>query len=74
VVSLVFGNGSNESKMPNAKQKNRILKKSFRSKVAFRLAGICFLGCLTGYLFFDSPYWMAGLWTALGTAALFMKQ
>jgi two-component system, NtrC family, nitrogen regulation sensor histidine kinase NtrY len=73
VVSLVPGNGSNQSKMPNAKQKNRILKKSFRSKVAFRLAGICFLGCLTGYLFFDSPYWMAGLWTALGTAALFYE-
>lgn len=59
--------------MSNSKQKGRILKKSFRSKVAFRLAGICGLGCLTGYLFFDSPYWMAGMWTALGTAALFYE-
>jgi nitrogen fixation/metabolism regulation signal transduction histidine kinase len=54
------------------KPKN-LLRKTFRTKVAFRLAGICFLGCLTGYLIFDSPYWMAGLWTALGTGALFYE-
>jgi two-component system, NtrC family, nitrogen regulation sensor histidine kinase NtrY len=59
--------------MSNTNQKSRLLKKSFRTKVAIRLAGICVLGCLTGYLFFDSPYWMAGLWTALGTAALFYE-
>lgn len=65
--------GGKRSAMGNAHQNGRILKKSFRSKVAFRLAGICFLGCLTGFLFFDSPYWMAGIWTALGTAALFYE-
>jgi nitrogen fixation/metabolism regulation signal transduction histidine kinase len=66
-------NGSGNSAVRGSNQENRILKKSFRSKVAFRLAGICFLGCLTGFLFFDSPYWMAGIWTALGTAALFYE-
>jgi two-component system, NtrC family, nitrogen regulation sensor histidine kinase NtrY len=35
--------------------------------------GICFTGCLTGYLFFNSPYWMAGIWTALATVALFYE-
>lgn len=35
--------------------------------------GICFFGCLTGFLFFDSPYWMAGIWTAITTAALFYE-
>jgi len=49
------------------------IKKSFRPKIAWRLAGICFFGCLTGFLFFDSPYWMAGIWTALATAALFYE-
>ncbi len=52
---------------------NTIIKKSFRPKVALRLAGICFFGCLTGFLFFDSPYWMAGIWTALATAAMFYE-
>jgi len=54
------------------KPKN-LLRKTFRTKVAFRLGGTCILGCLTGYLIFDSPYWMAGMWTALGTAALFYE-
>ena len=45
----------------------------FRPKVAIRLIGICFFGCLTGFLIFDSPYWMAGIWTALTTAALFYE-
>ena len=40
-------------------------------KVALWLVGICFFGCLTGFLIFDSPYWMAGLWTALITIGLF---
>ena len=35
--------------------------------------GICFTGCLTGYLCFNSPYWMAGIWTALATVALFYE-
>lgn len=49
------------------------IKKVFRPRVAIRLVGICFTGCLTGYLFFSSPYWMAGIWTALATAALFYE-
>lgn len=47
--------------------------KSFTFKVAARLIGICFLGCLTGFLLFDSPYWMAAIWAALGTGALFYE-
>lgn len=49
------------------------LTKSFRFKVAVRLVGICFLGCVTGFLLFDSPYWMASMWTGLLTAALFYE-
>jgi two-component system nitrogen regulation sensor histidine kinase NtrY len=49
------------------------VKKILRPKVAIRLLGICFFGCLTGYLIFDSPFWMAGIWTALITAALFYE-
>jgi two-component system nitrogen regulation sensor histidine kinase NtrY len=49
------------------------LKKILRPKVAIRLLGICFFGCLTAYLIFDSPFWMAGIWTALITAALFYE-
>ncbi len=49
------------------------IKRSFRPKVAIRLIGICFLGCLTGFLMFDSPYWMASIWTALATVALFYE-
>lgn len=49
------------------------IKKILRPKVAFRLLGICLFGCLTGYLFFDSPYWMAGIWTGLITVGLFYE-
>jgi len=49
------------------------LTKSFSFKVAVRLAGICFFGCATGFLLFDSPYWMASIWTGLATAALFYE-
>jgi len=49
------------------------IKKLLRPKVAIRLVGICFFGCLTGFIFFNSPYWMAGIWTALFTAALFYE-
>jgi two-component system, NtrC family, nitrogen regulation sensor histidine kinase NtrY len=49
------------------------LKKILRPKVALRQFGICFFGCLTGYLIFDSPYWMSGIWTGLITAALFYE-
>ena len=62
-----------KSKMSVPLKPKNLLRKTFRTKVALRLAGICFLGCLTGYLVFDSPYWMAGMWTALGTAALFYE-
>jgi len=50
-----------------------VLRKSFQLKVALRLLGICLFGCLTGFLTFDSPYWMAGIWTALMTAGLFYE-
>ena len=49
------------------------IKKILRPKLVMRLTGTCFFGCLTGYLIFDSPYWMAGIWTALATAALFYE-
>jgi len=49
------------------------IKKTFRPKVAFRLIGICLLGSLTIFLVFSSPYWMAGIWTAIATAALFYE-
>ena len=49
------------------------IKKIFRPKIATRLLGICVAGCLTGYLIFNSPYWMAGIWTALATVALFYE-
>ena len=52
---------------------SNVLRKSFRLKVALRLLGICLFGCLTGFLIFDSPYWMAGIWTALITAGLFYE-
>jgi len=41
--------------------------------VALRLLGICFFGCLTGFLVFNSPYWMAGIWTSLITFGLFIE-
>lgn len=51
----------------------RQLPKTLRATIALRLLGICVLGCLTGYLIFDTPYWMAGMWTALATAMLFYE-
>lgn len=50
-----------------------LIQKSFRFKVTLRLLGICFFGCATGFLIFDSPFWMAGIWTALITAGLFYE-
>jgi two-component system, NtrC family, nitrogen regulation sensor histidine kinase NtrY len=44
-----------------------------RPKLILRLLGICLLGCLTGFLIFDSPYWMAGIWTGLATTGLFYE-
>jgi two-component system, NtrC family, nitrogen regulation sensor histidine kinase NtrY len=52
---------------------NSVLQKSFQAKVAMRLLGICLFGCLTGFLIFDSPFWMAGIWTALITTGLFYE-
>jgi nitrogen fixation/metabolism regulation signal transduction histidine kinase len=49
------------------------IRKTLRPKVAVRLVGICFFGCLTGYLIFDSPYWLSGIWTALITVGLFYE-
>jgi nitrogen fixation/metabolism regulation signal transduction histidine kinase len=50
---------------------NTPLRSVLQPKVAIRILGICILGCLTGFLIFDSPYWLAGIWTAAGTALLF---
>src|SRR5205085_12057831 len=44
-----------------------------QTKVALRLIGICFFGCLTGFLMFSSPYWLAGIWTAVITICLFYE-
>lgn len=52
---------------------NSVLRKSFRLKVALRLLGICLFGCVTGFLIFDSPFWMAGIWTGMITAGLFYE-
>jgi len=49
------------------------LRKRLQLRVALRLFAICFFGCVTGFLFFDSPYWMAGIWTTLITVALFFE-
>lgn len=47
------------------------ISRQLQRKVALRLVGICLFGCLTGYLIFNSPYWMAGIWTSLITVGLF---
>ena len=52
---------------------NSGLRKRLQVRVAIRLFGICCFGCVTGFLFFDSPYWMAGIWTSLITVALFLE-
>jgi two-component system, NtrC family, nitrogen regulation sensor histidine kinase NtrY len=49
------------------------VRKRLRFRVAIRLLGICFFGCLTGFLVFDSSYWMAGIWTSLITIGLFVE-
>jgi two-component system, NtrC family, nitrogen regulation sensor histidine kinase NtrY len=49
------------------------LRKAFRPKIVLRILGVCFLGCLTGFLIFDSPYWMAGIWTGLACAAMLFE-
>lgn len=48
------------------------LRRKLQGKVAVRLLSICFFGCATGFLVFNSPYWMAGIWTALITIGLFI--
>ncbi|HLF33792.1 MAG TPA: ATP-binding protein [Cyclobacteriaceae bacterium] len=45
----------------------------FRPRIAIRLLAICIAGSLTGFLIFNSPYWLAGLWTALLTGILFYE-
>ena len=49
------------------------IRRRLQTRVALRLFGICLFGCLTGFLIFDSPYWMAGIWTALITVILFLE-
>jgi two-component system nitrogen regulation sensor histidine kinase NtrY len=49
------------------------IRRKLQTKVALRLIGICFFGCLTGFLVFNSPYWLAGIWTAVITIGLFYE-
>lgn len=49
------------------------IRRRLQVRVAVRLLAICISGCLTGYLIFNSPYWMAGIWTALITIGLFVE-
>jgi two-component system, NtrC family, nitrogen regulation sensor histidine kinase NtrY len=70
------GDGRHVWTVPGAMQRksmSRPLKKILRPRIAIRLFGICILGCLTGFLIFDTPYWLAGIWTALATAGLFYE-
>jgi two-component system, NtrC family, nitrogen regulation sensor histidine kinase NtrY len=43
----------------------------FHINTFVRLLLTCLLACVTIYLVFDSPYWLAGFWTALGCIAMF---
>lgn len=61
-----------EDRVTNAAVR-RPLKKVLRPRIAIRLVTVCFLGCLTGFLLFDTPYWMAAVWTGLGTVAFFYE-
>lgn len=56
----------------NTETRDRPLRRKLREKIAWRLVVICFFGCLTGYLFVDSSYWLAGIWTLLITFFLFV--
>lgn len=49
---------------------NATIKSSLKLRVTVYLIGICVLGCLTGFLIFDTPYWMTAIWTALAAVAL----
>jgi two-component system, NtrC family, nitrogen regulation sensor histidine kinase NtrY len=64
---------ASQIKVSRTRKKAKPFRKVLRPKIALRLVGICFFGCLTGFLVFDSPYWMAGIWTALATAGLFYE-
>jgi len=48
-------------------------RRRLQANVALRLLAICFFGCLTGFLFMNSSYWMAGIWTSLFTVGLFYE-
>ena len=48
-------------------------KQILRPKLIVRLLLICLGGYLTAFLFFDSPYWLSGIWTALVTIGLFLR-
>ncbi len=55
---------------------NTVSKNSERpklwGKVAIRLLATCLFGCLTGFLIFNSPYWMSGIWTGVIAVGLFI--
>ncbi len=57
----------------NPVNKPDVLRRKLQRRLAFRLAAICAFGCITGYLIFDSPYWLAGIWTALITIFIFIN-
>ena len=52
---------------------HRSVRRRFGLNVALRILATCVCGCLTGFLLFDSPYWMAGIWTGLATIGLFYQ-
>jgi nitrogen fixation/metabolism regulation signal transduction histidine kinase len=78
-VNLLERNGSDRAASRTTRKQSLTnsaatrIQKILRPKIALRLVGICILGCLTGFLIFNSPYWMTGIWTALGTVALFYE-
>jgi nitrogen fixation/metabolism regulation signal transduction histidine kinase len=61
-------NTGSKSLGPELRDKNNL-----KPRIAIRLLVICISGCLTGFLIVNSPYWMAGLWTALLTGILFYE-
>lgn len=49
------------------------IRRKLQMKVALRVVGICTAGCTTGWLVLGTPYWLAGIWTALLTIGLFYE-
>lgn len=49
------------------------LRRKLQAKVAIRVVCICTAGCVTGWLVLGTPYWLAGIWTAMLTIGLFYE-